>query len=85
MEMIRRPPSRGVHNATDFLKGAVWSSVQNLAEFLAHESGDVVSRREAEHVLRGADELRERLDRLDARLADLERRATTLGDAAETH
>jgi ubiquinone biosynthesis accessory factor UbiJ len=77
--------TRGVHNATDFLKGAVWSSVQNLAEFLAHESGDVVSRREAEHVLRGADELRERLDRLEARLADLERRATTLGEAAGTH
>ena len=74
--------TRGVHNATDFLKGALWSSVQNLAEFLAHESGDVVSRREAEHVLRGADELRERLDRLEARLADLERRATTLADAA---
>jgi ubiquinone biosynthesis accessory factor UbiJ len=74
--------ARGVHNTADFLKGAVWSSVQNLAEFLAHESGDVVSRREAEHVLRGADELRERADRLEARLTELERRATTLGEAA---
>jgi ubiquinone biosynthesis accessory factor UbiJ len=72
--------TRGVHDAADFVKGAAWRSVQNLAEFLAHESGDLVSRHEAEHFLRGADELRERLDRLEARLADLERRSETLGD-----
>lgn len=77
--------TRGVQNATDFLKGAAMRSVQNLAEFLAHETGDLVSRHEAEHFLRGADELREHLDRLEARLADLERRATSLGDAAGTN
>ena len=73
--------SRGVHQATDFVQRAAWSSVQNLAEFLAHESGDLVSRHEAEHFLHGADELRERVDRLEARLADLERRTEPLGDA----
>jgi ubiquinone biosynthesis protein UbiJ len=73
--------TRGVQNATDFVKDTALRSVQNLAEFLAHESGDLVSRHEAEHFLRGADELRERLDRLDAGLADLERRAEALGNA----
>lgn len=73
--------TRGVHHAADFVKDATLRSVQNLAEFLAHESGDLVSRHEAEHFLRGADELRERLDRLEARLADLERRAQAVGNA----
>jgi ubiquinone biosynthesis protein UbiJ len=72
---------RGAESAAGWVKGAAWSSVQNLAEFLAHESGDLVSRHEAEHFLRGADDQRERLDRLEARLADLERRAETLSDA----
>ena len=72
--------TRGVHSAADFVKGAALRSVQNLAEFLAHESGDLVSRHEAEHFLRGVDEQRERLDRLEARLADLERRGKTLSD-----
>lgn len=73
--------TRGAHTAADFVKDATLRSVHNLAEFLAHESGDLVSRHEAEHFLRGADELRERLDRLEARLADLERRAEALGNA----
>jgi ubiquinone biosynthesis accessory factor UbiJ len=73
--------TRGVHTATDFVKDTTLRSVQNLAEFLAHESGDLVSRHEAEHFLSGADELRERLDRLEARLAELERRAEAPGNA----
>jgi ubiquinone biosynthesis protein UbiJ len=73
--------TRGARSAAEFVRDATFRSVQNLAEFLAHESGDLVSRREAEHFLRGADELRERLDRLDARLADLQRRAEALGNA----
>lgn len=76
--------TQGVHKAAEFVKGAALRSVQNLAEFLAHESGDLVSRHEAEHFLRGTDELRERLDRLEARLADLERRAEALGNATGT-
>ena len=51
---------------------AAWTSVRNLAEYLAHESGDLVSRREAEHFLRGVEQLREQLDRLEARLTHLE-------------
>jgi ubiquinone biosynthesis accessory factor UbiJ len=74
--------ARGVRGATDAVRGAAWTSAQNLAEFLAHESGDLVSHHEAEHFLRGTEELRERLDRVDAQLSDLEQRATTLGDTA---
>lgn len=74
--------ARGLRNASELLRTAAWNSAQNLAEFLAHESGDLVSRHEAEHVLRGVDELRERLDRLEARLSDLERRAQAVSDAA---
>jgi ubiquinone biosynthesis accessory factor UbiJ len=74
--------ARGVRGAADLVRTAAWNSVQNLAEFLAHESGDLVSRHEAEHFLRGVDELREQLDRLDARLSDLERRAVVLAGTA---
>ena len=51
------------------------TSVQNLAEYLAHESRDLVSRAEAEHFLRGVDTVREQLDRIEARLQFLEQRA----------
>jgi len=74
--------TRGLRNAADVVRTAAWNSVQNLAEFLAHESGDLVSRHEAEHFLHGVDELREQLDRLEARLSDLERRAQVVSDAA---
>lgn len=74
--------ARGVRGAADLVRTAAWSSVQNIAEFLAHESGDLVSRHEAEHFLRGVEELREQLDRLDARRSDLERRAVVLSGPA---
>jgi ubiquinone biosynthesis protein UbiJ len=73
--------ARAARNAAGLARNAAWNSVQNLAEYLAHESGDLVSRHEAEHFLCGVDELRERFDRLDARLSDLERRAQSLTDA----
>jgi ubiquinone biosynthesis protein UbiJ len=73
--------TRAARGAAGLARHAAWNSVQNLAEYLAHESGDLVSRHEAEHFLRGVDELRERSDRLDARLSDLENRAQALTDA----
>jgi ubiquinone biosynthesis protein UbiJ len=48
--------------------------VQNLSEYLAHERGHLVSRAEAEHFLRGVDDLREQLDRMAARTAHLEQK-----------
>ena len=50
--------------------------MRNVAEYLAHESGDLVPRAEAEVFLEGVDRLREDVDRaaarVDALLARLE-------------
>jgi len=66
---------RGLRAAADWTRTAAWTQVRNTAEYLAHESGDLVSRPEAEHYLRGVDQLREQLDRIEARLQIIERRA----------
>jgi ubiquinone biosynthesis protein UbiJ len=60
--------------AADSAKAAAVTSVRNVAEYLAHESRDLVSRAEAEHFLRGVELTREQLDRLDARMAGLSQR-----------
>ena len=65
---------RGMRAAAGWTRTAAWTSVRNVAEYLAHESRDLVSRPESEHYLRGVDQLREQLDRIDARLALMERR-----------
>jgi len=52
---------------------AVSTTVQNFAEYFAHERRDLVSRNEGEQYLRGVDVLREDLDRLEARLDQLTR------------
>jgi ubiquinone biosynthesis protein UbiJ len=67
---------RGLRAAADWTRSAAWTSVRNVAEYLAHESRDLVSRPESEHYLRGVDQLREQLDRIDARLALMELRVT---------
>ena len=59
---------------------AAWSgraadtTLRNLAEYLGHERGDLVSRNEGEQFLRGVDALRESVDRLQARLELIARR-----------
>jgi ubiquinone biosynthesis protein UbiJ len=63
---------RGLQGVAQWTRAAAWTSAQNLAEYLAHERGDLVSRAEAEHFLRGVEELREQLDRVAARIAQLE-------------
>lgn len=70
---------RGLRAAADWTGNAAWTSVRNLAEYLAHETGDLVSRPEAEHYLRGVEQLREQLDRIDARLRLAEERTQVLG------
>jgi ubiquinone biosynthesis protein UbiJ len=67
---------RSMRAAADWTRSAAWTSVRNVAEYLAHESRDLVSRAESEHYLRGVDQLREQLDRIDARLQLMERRVT---------
>ncbi|MGH8206038.1 MAG: ubiquinone biosynthesis accessory factor UbiJ [Steroidobacteraceae bacterium] len=62
-----------MRTAAGGVRRAAWTSVQNLAEYFSHETGDLVSRHEAESFLRGVEQAREQLDRLEARLARLER------------
>jgi ubiquinone biosynthesis protein UbiJ len=67
------------HQALRFVRGlagagrrAATTSVRNAAEYLAHESRDLVPRAEAEDFYRGVERLREDLDRLEARTQLLE-------------
>jgi ubiquinone biosynthesis accessory factor UbiJ len=50
------------------------TTLRNLGEYLGHERADLVSRNEGEQFLRGVDQVREGVDRLQARLELLERR-----------
>ena len=63
---------RFVRMATSFGRRAAHTSVRNVAEYFAHETGDLVPRAEAEDFYRGVERLREDLDRLDARTRHLE-------------
>ena len=62
---------RFVRMAAGFGRRAARTSVRNVAEYLAHERGDLVPRAEAEDFYRGVERLREDLDRLDARTRSL--------------
>ena len=63
---------RLVRMATGVGRRTVETGVRNMAEYLAHERGDLVPRAEAEDFYRGVERLREDLDRLDARARTLE-------------
>jgi ubiquinone biosynthesis accessory factor UbiJ len=63
---------RLVRMATGFGKRAAQTGVRNVAEYLAHETGDLVPRAEAEDFYRGVERLREDLDRLEARAGLIE-------------
>ena len=63
---------RLVSAATGFGRKAMRTGVRNMAEYLAHERGDLVPRAEAEDFYRGVERLREDLDRLEARARLLE-------------
>lgn len=52
------------------------TALRNVGEFLAHERGDLVSRAEAAAFLSGVDVLREDVDRLQARIEQLEARSS---------
>lgn len=58
--------------AVGFGKRAVNTTVRNTAEYLAHESADLVPRAEADQFLNGVAQLRESADRLEARIAVME-------------
>jgi ubiquinone biosynthesis protein UbiJ len=63
---------RLVRMAAGFGRRAARNGVRNMAEYLAHERGDLVPRAEAEDFYRGVERLREDLDRLDARARVIE-------------
>ena len=65
---------RLVRLATGFGRRAAQTGVRNVAEYLAHERGDLVPRAEAEDFYRGVERLREDLDRVEARARLLEQR-----------
>lgn len=67
--------------ALAFGRRAASTTALNAAEYLAHESGDLVPRPEAAVFFEGVDRLREDVDRLEARLALRERQ---LADPADS-
>jgi ubiquinone biosynthesis accessory factor UbiJ len=58
----------------DWCKSAADTTVRNVAEYFAHESGDLVSRSEGRQLLSGIDAVRDDVDRLEARIEALARR-----------
>jgi ubiquinone biosynthesis protein UbiJ len=74
---------RGLQALRQWAQATAWTAMQNAAEYLAHERGDLVSRSEAEHFLRAVDQLREQFDRIDARLQRLESQTRTLAGGQE--
>ena len=69
---------RTARGASDWARASAWTGARNLADYLAHESRALVPRAEAEQFLHGVDELREQLDRTDARADALEQRLRSL-------
>jgi ubiquinone biosynthesis protein UbiJ len=63
-----------VRKALDFGRAGVATQAANVGEYLAHEKRVLVPRAEARQFIEGVDALRERADRLEARVAALEAR-----------
>jgi ubiquinone biosynthesis accessory factor UbiJ len=66
--------ARFARSACDWCKGAADTTVRNVAEYFAHESGDLVSRSEGRQLLSGIDAVRDDVDRIEARIDALARR-----------
>lgn len=64
---------RAARSALAFARHAADTLAQNLSEYLQEEGRDVPSRTEAEEFTAGVDRLRDDVDRLEARIALLER------------
>jgi ubiquinone biosynthesis protein UbiJ len=59
--------------ALGFGERALRTTVNNVAEYLAHERGDLIPKAEGRQLLDGIDALRDDVDRCEARLQQLER------------
>jgi ubiquinone biosynthesis accessory factor UbiJ len=65
--------------AFEFGDRAARTTVRNVAEYLAHESRDLVSKAEGRQLLDGIDALRDDVDRFEARLQHLAQRLERAG------
>jgi ubiquinone biosynthesis accessory factor UbiJ len=63
--------ARIAQGALNWGRHAARTAVNNVAEYLAHERGELVPRAEGEQYLRGVERLREDVERLEARVARL--------------
>ncbi len=77
--MNARLAVRAFTRANDWGRAAGASVLRNSAEYLAHESRDLVSRAEAEGFLGGVEALRAQLQRAEARAAALHAQLERLG------
>jgi ubiquinone biosynthesis accessory factor UbiJ len=82
-DLPARRLSLAARAALSWARGFARSAGMNVAEYLQEESRALVSKPEVEEFLAKVDELRETADRVEARLARLERRVDgRLGDSA---
>ncbi len=65
--------------ALDFARRASDAFTQNVAEYFQEESRDLPNRTEADEFIAGVDDLRESVDRLEVRIALLEKRLALRG------
>jgi len=75
--LIGELPARGLARfsaaALGWARDALDTGRRNVAEYLVEESRDLINRTELDEFLRGVDQARETADRIEARLALLER------------
>lgn len=69
--------ARAFAGALGFGQRAASTGVKNIAEYLGHETQDLVPAKEGEQFLRGVDTTREDVDRLEARVQLLAARLST--------
>lgn len=74
------PLARGLKSAVDWSRESAQAFIQDSAEYLREESRDLIAPAEMNQFLDDVDLLRERADRLDARVQRLKKKAR--GDAA---
>lgn len=79
-DVLGVPIARGLRRALQWSRDTAKAFAQNTAEYLREESHDTIAPTEMDEFLDNVDELRERTDRLEARLNNLARHAG--GDSA---
>jgi ubiquinone biosynthesis accessory factor UbiJ len=73
-DMPARHLSQVARSVRAWARRARHTAGENIAEYLQEEGRDLVSKPEVDEFLRGVDEVRESVDRIEARLSHLEQR-----------